>query len=332
MLANREGKFIGEVLPDIFRIDIPLPQNPLGTINCYLIRGNGRFLLVDTGMDLTPCLEAMQSGMAEVGATPETMDFFITHYHIDHLGLLPRLVSHNSVVYFSKTEAALLSAGVSPMALDFALKNGFPEEEILKIAALGQNRPPQAQVDLSRLNLSLVEDDSRIKIGDYTFVCLETPGHSPGHVCLYEPREKILFAGDHILDVTTPNIMSWSDQDNSLMCYLSGLDKIERLEVAVILPGHGPAFDNHRRRIGELKRHHKERLEEILSMIHDGALSGYEIASRMSWDVDYGSWENFPAFEKMFAFGEALAHLKYLEGRDLVHKTLREDCFVYQLT
>jgi hypothetical protein len=46
-----ESPMPDEVFPDIFRIPIPLPRNPLRAINTYLIRGRDRSLLVDTGMN-----------------------------------------------------------------------------------------------------------------------------------------------------------------------------------------------------------------------------------------------------------------------------------------
>jgi len=42
--------------------------------------------------------------------------------------------------------------------------------------------------------------------GDYTFTCIETPGHTLGHICLYETAKKILISGDHVLIDISPNI------------------------------------------------------------------------------------------------------------------------------
>jgi len=42
------------------------------------------------------------------------------------------------------------------------------------------------------------------------------------------------------------------------------------------------------------------------------------VAGRMTWDMTYGSWDDFPVVQQWFATGEALAHLKYLEDKGLV--------------
>ena len=33
-----------------------------------------------------------------------------------------------------------------------------------------------------------VSDGDTIRVGDYYFTCIETPGHSPGHICLYDAK------------------------------------------------------------------------------------------------------------------------------------------------
>jgi len=78
-----------------------------------------------------------------------------------------------------------------------------------------------------------------IDIGRYSFRCIETPGHSPAHFCLYEAKNKILVSGDHILFDITPNITFWPQLDNSLKSYLDSLDKVYNLDVNLVLPGHG---------------------------------------------------------------------------------------------
>ena len=92
---------------------------------------------------------------------------------------------------------------------------------------------------------------------------LRPPGISWGHMCLYEPRRKILVAGDHILGDISPNIQLWSDEWNPLKAYLSSLDKVSGFDIELVLPGHRGILRNAQERIRELKHHHQERLEEI---------------------------------------------------------------------
>jgi len=162
----------------------------------------------------------------------------------------------------------------------------------------------------------------RSPAGDYCFRCVSTPGHSLGRTCLYEPDKKILVAGDHILIDITPNIQCWTDDQNPLQNYLASLDKVDNMEIELVLPGHRRLITDHKRRIAELKEHHKARLAEVLSILADIQLTAFEVASRMSWDLDCDSWEGFPRPQKWFATGEAIAHLRYLERKTLI---LRKD-------
>ncbi|MFB0520633.1 MAG: MBL fold metallo-hydrolase, partial [Desulfatiglandales bacterium] len=163
------------------------------------------------------------------------------------------------------------------------------------------------------LNFDVLKDGDTIGIGDYLFKCIETPGHTAGHICLYEPGKKIFICGDHILFDITPNITLSVEERNPLKEYLMSLDKVSDLEVELVLPGHRSIFKNQKERIRELKQHHRARLEEVISILEEGRQNAFQIASQMTWDIGYKSWDLFPPAQKLFAFGEALAHLKYLE-------------------
>ena len=73
---------------NIYRIYVPLTGNPLKSLNSYLIKaeGTGKNLLIDTGFNCEECLEALLAGMAELGATAENTDVFLSHMHSDHCG------------------------------------------------------------------------------------------------------------------------------------------------------------------------------------------------------------------------------------------------------
>ena len=75
-------------------------------------------------------------------------------------------------------------------------------------------------------------------------------------------------------------------------------------------------------RIDELKRHHRERADEVMDVLRDRTMNAYEIAAGMTWDIDCETWEDFPIAQKWFATGEAIAHLQYLEAEGgIVRKT-----------
>jgi len=321
---------VEEILPNLYKIEIPLPGSPLKALNSYLIKSQGRFLVIDTGMNREECMREMSSNLERLDVDLKKTDFFITHIHTDHLGLVANLATETSTVYFNRQEASITNSH-SPwwqelMALYHS--NGFPEDELKKAL---ESHPGYRYHLKSHVDFCILKEGDTIEIGDYCFRCIETPGHSPGHMCLYEASKKLLVSGDHILFDITPNISLWSKENNPIKEYLASLDKVYALEVNLVLPGHRSISTEHRKRITELKHHHQTRVNEILSVLEDGEKNAFQIASLISWDVDYSSWELFPSFQKWFAVGETLSHLKYLEEDGLVQKKMKENKIVFSL-
>ena len=300
-----------EIFPDLYRLEIPLPENPLKYLNAYVIKGPDRNLIVDTGLNRQECLKAMQSGLRNLSVDLKETDIFITHLHADHFGLVTKLATDTSQVFFSRPEKELIESweGFDSM-IAYAGHNGFPEDQLRE--ALDKHPGKKYGSDWMP-EMSLLDDGDEINCGPYHFRCVTTPGHTMGHTCLYESDKRFIIAGDHILDDITPNIQCWTDEQNPLKYYLVSLDKVSALDVDLVLPGHRRLIKDHRTRIAELKQHHRNRLHEILNILQSGALSAFQIASKMTWDLKCESWDQFPVAQKWFATGEAISHLRFLK-------------------
>ena len=320
---------IEEIMPDLYRIEIPLPDSPLKYLNSYVLRNAERNLIVDTGLNRNACLNAMHEGLRELDIDLNRTDFFITHLHADHFGLVAKLITDSSRIFFNRPDAELIETweGFEPM-IKYAGLNGFPEDQLR--AAL-QNHPGHKFASDWIPELSILCDDDIITIGHYRFRCIETPGHTPGHICLFEPAKKIIIAGDHILGDITPNIQCWSDDSNPLKQYLASLDKVFDLEVELVLPGHRRLFRNYRERIEELRVHHENRLDEIRQILVEGPKTAFQLAGKMKWDIQCDSWEQFPVAQKWFATGEAIAHLRYLEAQNELVRETHSQVITYAL-
>ena len=323
---------IEELLPGLYRVEIPLPRSPLKALNSYMVKGDGRFLVIDTGMNREECLRPMRSALQKLDVDLSRTDFFITHLHADHSGLVGVLATDTSKVYFNKTEASFVNLQPSEdywkAHFVFYGSNGFPEDEMKRVweSHPGYRYSPRRQVSFT----AMVEGDE-IEMGDYLFRCIETPGHSPGHMCLYEASKKVLVCGDHILFDITPNITHWEQLENSLKSYLENLDKVYAFEVSLILPGHRRLWHDHRKRIIELKEHHRNRLNEALGALEDGEKTAWEVAPYIAWDIDCNSWQDFPSVQKFFAVGETIAHLDYLAADGKVRKEMINHKVLYSL-
>ena len=320
---------IEQIFPNIFRMEIPLPGNPLKAVNSYVIKGDQRFLIIDTGMNRPECRQAMAAGLMELAVDLKKADFFITHLHADHLGLVSELACKSAKIYFNYPDEKIMK---NPHHWDkimaTARVNGFPEEE-LKSAM--QKHPGRKFQDKGTLKFTPLQEGDHISAGKYVFQCIETPGHTSGHLCLYEATEKIFFSGDHILEDITPNISMWADEGNPLQEYMDSLDKIDGFDICRVFPGHRRIFTDYRKRIAELKKHHQIRAEEVLAILKRGSQNAYQVASQMTWDIDCKKWEDFPAPQKWFASGEALSHLQYLLAENKLKKEIVKEEVSYSL-
>ncbi|MCK4387329.1 MAG: MBL fold metallo-hydrolase [Dehalococcoidia bacterium] len=322
---------VEQILPGMYRMEIPLPRSPLKAINSYLVKGQERCLVIDTGMNREECMHEMRSCLGMLNVDLEKTDFFITHLHADHLGLVGDLATDTSKVYFNRREVTLANPGEEywRQLSEVFKSHGFPEEELGR----AMKRHPGRIYGLKRhVDFCLLKEDDVIDVGDYSFRCIETPGHTPGHMCLYEADKKILVCGDHILFDITPNITTWRGMRNPLGQYLASLDQVYSLDVNLVLPGHRRTWNNHRRRIAELKEHHRGRLAEVLRALEDGEKAVFEIAPWVTWDIKCSSWESFPPTQKIFAVGETLAHLEYFEEQGVVRRRTKEDKILFSLS
>jgi len=321
---------IEEILPDLYRIEVPLPGNPLKAINSYVIKDHDRSLIIDTGMNRDVCLNAMTDGLKALKVDTRKADFLITHFHADHSGLVASLATDTSKIYFGAADADLVRrANKSSYWLEaprIGRMNGFPEDEMHRAV---NTHPGSRYMGGIPEDLYSLRDDDTLEMGDYFFKCIETPGHSKGHICLYESGKKIFISGDHILMDITPNIAGWLEEENPLPEYLASLDKVYDLEVELVLPGHRRIFHDYKGRIRELKQHHRTRADEALSILNGGSKNAFDVAALMTWDMSYKSWEAFPSVQKWFAVGEALSHLKFLEVEGTVRSEIRDQEVVF---
>jgi cyclase len=77
--------------------------------------------------------------------------------------------------------------------------------------------------------------DLTLKVGDHTFHCLWTPGHTPGQLAVHVPEERAVFTGDTIFN----EVQTWLMTSN-VDQWLEALERIRALDVDHVIPGHGP--------------------------------------------------------------------------------------------
>lgn len=316
--GQMEGGQIGEVLPGIYRISVPLAGNPLRELNSYVIRGQ-RNLLVDTGFRTGACRKAVLEGLDCLGIHMDNTDILLTHLHADHSGNAADLISRGGKVYISGIDRACLTGSVveDGTSLLHRLKTKRLEENGISpelIQAMLRETPSRTMAaDEHFTGYTSLEEGDVISVGDYRLRAVYTPGHTPGHMCFEIQGTGAMILGDHVLFDITPNITDWPGVEDSLGDYLNSLDKIAGCNVTLPLPGHRKTGD-FRQRVKDLKAHHEQRLAECLEVVRRlGHARLYDITGGMSWKIRSADWDHFPPAQRWFALGECLAHLDHLE-------------------
>jgi glyoxylase-like metal-dependent hydrolase (beta-lactamase superfamily II) len=322
---------IERIIENVFLIKVPLPGSPLKNLNSYFIKGQDRNLLIDTGFNSQVCYDALIGAMDALKSNMDNTDIFLTHLHTDHVGLCNKIASKDTKIFISSTDESYLKALYQQDYLDNLFQRyytlGFSVEELeenIKNNPMVKYLPPKDTL------FTAIEDSYEFDLGTFKLKGVVTPGHTPGHMCLYSEDTGILFSGDHIIFDITPNITIWKDVENSLDDYIKSLKKIKSYEVKTTLSAHRKAMGNCYDRIDELIAHHNNRLEEAYDIVkNSGGITPYHAASKMKWSIKAKDWSEFPVIQKWFAVSEATAHLDYLVAGGFMEKELRSEQYYY---
>ena len=317
--------------PDIYLIQVPYSGGtPIGYTNAYLIETEERNLLVDTGVSHEASYEVLRSALEDLRVDMARTDVFLTHFHIDHLGLVAALAHEDTRVYLSARDEELFR-GRGARSYRGTVKvrlacEGFPPDELEELERTDASLIPRVEWPMPERFENLADGDE-MRYGGYRMQVVDTPGHTPGHQCLYLPDQGIMFYGDHVLMNSSPNMAPFPDEVDSLGDYLRSLDKVAQLPVTFACMGHG--FVDARRqaeampaRIAWLRQHHQQRLDEIVARIEERpGMTGTELAKSITWNIPHGTWEEIPIIQRWIIACETLAHLDHLAVEGRVRKT-----------
>ena len=90
---------------------------------------------------------------------------------------------------------------------------------------------------------TLLDGGERFIVGGRTWEVVHTPGHSPGHMCLWDAQARLLCSGDHLLQVVSPPVtFERGFEADPMGSYLASLDRVRDLAPDLVLPGHGAPF------------------------------------------------------------------------------------------
>ena len=203
--------------------------------NVYLILGkNPTIIDCGTGLHSQYVTDKIKEFI-----NPEIVNqIILTHEHYDHCGGVREIYNftNGNARIFAHTYA---SNKIEKGDSDFARMLG--------------GEMPKMHVDIK------LEEDDNILIGDENFTVLNTPGHTPGCICLYSKYSKTIFSGDTVFSYGSFGRYDLPGGDvNKLK---QSIERIAKLDVINLYPGHEAVVE------GDGKKHLLKTLENVRQLI-----------------------------------------------------------------
>lgn len=298
---------------------MPIEIRALKTASVYIVDTSSHRFLIDSGM--RPTTEEV---LKSHGVDTSSIDgVLITHLHIDHIGgAMSFKKNHGSSILMGRRDAELCQrigenhGEYLGFLESYYKENGMPSAVL---EPLIRDHPMHWEfMNYSEFEVDEMLEDGSSPLGDQELRILGTPGHSPGSISPYFEKGEV-FAGDHVLGKITPNISFYDYDSDMLSIYIESLKKMKEMPFTRINPGHGEPFSNLNSRIDQIIEHHRLRLDEVNGIIKNDWITAFDVTSRMKWSKGR-SFESMNQFEKNFAFGEAIAHLRKLVSDNSAEK------------
>jgi glyoxylase-like metal-dependent hydrolase (beta-lactamase superfamily II) len=287
--ARRELGRGERVLPGVYRLRLPLPWPGVPHCNAWAVASRGGYVLFDTGMNQPDSLANFERALSMCGIAIGEIGLIVcTHAHSDHCGQAPVIAELAECEIWMHPSHELLNSmvedpdAVFARRLEVARQSGVPAEPLERYAAerktgetgfAGVIEPARDLVDGV-----VVSSD----LGDW--IVYETPGHSPSHVCFFQPERRLLISGDHLLGRISL-YFEYGNSPDPVGEFLHSLDVVQRLGARLCLPGHGRTFTDVHAHIEGNRKLVRERLQKVSEAIRGDERTAFEVVPDVYGDA-----------------------------------------------
>jgi glyoxylase-like metal-dependent hydrolase (beta-lactamase superfamily II) len=328
-----------EVAPGVFRLVLPLGIHGIPAVNAYLLKDGDGDTLVDCGIALADenstgsddGTSVLARALAACGSSFERLQrLVVTHAHIDHYGLAGEVVARSDADLWMHVETNRdLRKYEDPgsavdrrteMLADHGLYGEVLEEASTGLRSWMPVMPSMGQPT------TVLHGGERFDAGERSWQVVPTPGHSPGHVCLWSVADRLLCSGDHLLrNISPPVTYERGFERDPMGSYLMSLETVQRLAPALVLPGHGEVFADGAARAATIEKGKRKRLEQVLELI---SVPGGRTVNDLTADVFR---VRLTGAQTHFAVAEVLAFLAYWEMRGIAYRERGpEDVYIWR--
>jgi glyoxylase-like metal-dependent hydrolase (beta-lactamase superfamily II) len=323
----------------IHRLPIPVPfPQAGGPVNVYLVEErDGGVLMFDSGLGTPEAEAALAEGFDGMGRRfDEVTRIVLSHGHVDHYGaartVMERAGRAIPVLAHRADIPKIAESGWRwrdrlPLYLAYLAKLGVPKE---LVSVVGREAGRGFGMARRVAEVTPLEPGALLHGKHVALEVHHMPGHTSGLLCLYDRRHRLLFSGDHLLEKVSPNPiieLGPAGEEGAfrpLIAYLESIERVEAMEVDLVLPGHGAPFGQHRRVIDGLLEFQRRRQARVREALAGEPRSGYEVARAL-----------FPAAgaaDLFLVMSETIAHLEVLEAHGEVSRALEGETYRFALT
>jgi glyoxylase-like metal-dependent hydrolase (beta-lactamase superfamily II) len=322
-----------EICDGVYWSRMPLGMD-LKWINIWIIRDEGGWAIVDTGVNTSATLEAWEKILTGfLGGEPITR-VIGTHMHPDHIGMAGWLTEKFDIrLWMTRLEYVTCRMLVNdpPLkppkeGLDFYTKAGWGEEALenykKRFGGFGKMVYPLPDA------YKRIQDGDNLKIGDYVWQVVVGNGHSPEHACLLCEELGLLISGDQILPKISSNVSVFPTEPdaNPLMDWITSCQSlIEKVPANVlVLPSHNKPFYGAHTRLSALIAKHEKTLQRLLDLVTREPVIAVEcFGALFKRTIGGGSIS--------LATGETIAHLNYLWHDGRIKRKLEGQVYKYSI-
>jgi len=248
--------------------------------NFYIIPEDSGFAMIDVGCGGPDGAEYLKAALAHWQLKPtDCGQVVLSHAHPDHMGAMgwllerarPKVFIHSLDVEGATNPPHLNATFDIPMITERCASlpgfEGLASFDILDYFA------GTSCLMSGATHVEAMEEGDQLVLGTHVFEVVHTPGHSPGHIALFERDEGLLLPGDMV-----GAIPAWyTPASGGLMGYLASLDKLVTAEAECMLPAHGPVIHNPGETIAWVRSKLMQREEKILEALSRGERSFMEL-------------------------------------------------------
>lgn len=315
------------IAPGVGWVRLPVPGG-LDHVNCWIVDDNDGVAVVDSGLLLPASCSAWEKALDD----RRVAQVVVTHFHPDHVGCAGWLSERDgATLIMTRTEylmARLIAGDVrdAPPAsvIAHARACGYDAAQVDALATGGWSQLARV-VSPVPTSYRRVQDGDTLAIGGTAWRIIVGSGHSPEHLCLIDEARGLMIAGDQVLPRITSNIsvVGMEPLADPLGDWLASIARFRRElgDDLLVLPGHGKPFRGLQARLQRLADGHLRALDRVMARLRDAPQRVVDIFPAL-FARDVGDHLGL-------ATGEALAHLRYLEARWQVRRSVRDGVWYF---